>query len=149
MRIASIDEVMKLISAAEMEEMKKSCNEIKKIDISNRFYSRLTNDEVFIAYIAPFAIEKSITVKCAENQTNTDICFSWENKTFSDMIGCDTFDDAVANFQYDINVNRKIKVPGIVNKKTASVAFENGLIIFKCKLIHSHDDCFELRCGKK
>lgn len=149
MRIASIDEVLKMISAAEMEEMKKACNEPTKNDITNRFYSRLVNDEVFVAYVAPFAIERSISVQCIEKESNTDICFSWENISFNDMFDGKQTDDISANFEYETKASGKIKVPGTVNKKSASLTFENGLIIFKCKLNHSQDNTFELRCGKK
>lgn len=151
MRIASIDEVLRMIADAEMKEMKR-LNKVATIgnhDITNCFYSKVDQNDVFVAYVAPFAIEKSISVQCVEKDLNTEICFSWENRTFNDMIDCDTVDYAVTNFQYNINATGKIKVPGTVNKKTAVLTFENGLIIFKCKLNHSQDNSFELRCGKK
>lgn len=149
MRIASIAEVLKMISAAEMEEMKKACTEPKIIDISNCFYSRLNQDNVFVAYVAPFAIERSINVQCVEKESNTEICFSWENSRLGDMLGCEeAAEDISTNFIYKTNATRKIKVPGIVNKKSASLTYENGLIMFKCKLEHSQGNSFELRLGK-
>ena len=149
MRIGTIDEVLKMISAAEMEEMKKVANNGSS-DITNCFYSRLNQDNVFVAYVAPFAIERSISVQCAEKESNTEICFSWENARLCDMLGCEeAAEDISTNFTYKTNVTRKIKVPGIVNKKSASLVYENGLIMFKCKLEHSQSNSFELRCGKK
>lgn len=144
----TLNDILRMINEDKMKEMTKIDNNISH-DITNCFYSKLNQNDVLVAYVAPFAIQRSISVQCIEKESNTDICFSWKNKPFNDMFNIEESADNVTNFSYETNVSRKILVPGIVDKESASVTFENGLIIFKCKLNQFQKNSFELRCGKK